>query len=139
MRSDEGRGLGDALEEADCHYVAWVLDSCSAHCESSPDDHHAGEEVAGLEVVEGEVGRYLADGVTMTVRTTLTFASSIEKMEGQYLPNGEHSIDLIILISYKFKLLFHPTDIRIRQITSIEIVGKIHQATECQDEEVCLN
>jgi len=55
MSSDESGRFGDALEEADCHYVSRVVDSGSEHGECAPDEHHAWEENAGFEVVEGEV------------------------------------------------------------------------------------
>jgi hypothetical protein len=38
------------------------------HGKSAPDDHHAWEEDAGFEVVEGEVGRNLADDVAAEIQ-----------------------------------------------------------------------
>ena len=102
------------MEETDCHDVSWMMGSSSDHGESSPNDHHAREEDARFEVVEGEVGRDLADDIS----------------------GGEDGIDLIILVSLEPKLLFHATDIRIRQVRAIKIVGEVHQTTECQDEEI---
>lgn len=66
VRSDKRRGFGDALEEADCHYVAGVVDGSCDHGESTPGEHHTGEEDAGFEVVEGEIGRDLANDIART-------------------------------------------------------------------------
>ena len=64
--SDECRGFGDSLEESDCHYVAGMVDGSCDHGESTPDEHHTGEEDAGFEMVEGEIRRDLADDVAKT-------------------------------------------------------------------------
>lgn len=66
VRPDECRGFGDALEEADCHYVAGMVDGGCDHGEGTPDEHHTGEEDAGFEMVEGEIGRNLADDIART-------------------------------------------------------------------------
>ena len=66
VRSDEGRGFCNALEEADGHYVAGMVDGGRDHGKGAPDEHHAWEEDAGLEMVEGEIRRDLADDVAKT-------------------------------------------------------------------------
>lgn len=65
VRSYEGAGFCDSLEEADGHDVSGVFGCCGDHGESSPDYHHAWEEDAWLEVVEGKIGWDLSDDISI--------------------------------------------------------------------------
>lgn len=63
LDADEGGGFGDGLEEADDHDLGGGMDEGGAEGEEAPDDHHGGEEDAGRDSLEGEVGGDLAEDV----------------------------------------------------------------------------
>jgi hypothetical protein len=50
--------------------------------------------------------------------------------------DGKDGIDLIKLVSSEAQFLAHSRDVCIRQITSIQVVEKVHKTTESQDEEI---
>lgn len=83
MGSDEGGGFGDALEEADRHDVAWVMGGGCEHGECTPGDHHAWEEDAGFEVIEGEIGRDLADNISVECQHHALYLKTIRHLEYQ--------------------------------------------------------
>jgi hypothetical protein len=45
---------------------------------------------------------------------------------GNVVPNSETGVDKIILIPGKFEFLFHPGDIGIREVGSVEVIHEIH-------------
>lgn len=63
MRTDEGGSLAQAEEEANGHDRLWSLDRSRHHCQAAPEAHHHGEEIARLDVVEGEIARDLTQDI----------------------------------------------------------------------------
>lgn len=79
MSSDEGTGLGDTLEETDSHDVLGSFGGGCNHCESSPNNHHAGEENAGFEMVEGEIARDLANDISSDSQKNLKIQYGVDQ------------------------------------------------------------
>lgn len=63
MRTDKGRSLKDSLEKANGHDALRVVDGGGNHGEAAPAEHHAGEPDARLDIVEGKIGRDLAQNI----------------------------------------------------------------------------
>lgn len=91
-------------------------------------------------MIECQVGRNTSYNVStrsLVLDSAIDLPFILELGERElYQPNCEHGINHIQLIPHKPKLLFHPTDICIGQIRAIEIIGKVHQTTKTQDEEI---
>ena len=116
MSPDEGTGFGDALEESDCHDIPWAMGRCRDHGEGSPKDHHAWEEDARLEVVEGQIAGNLTNDITEGLPSAFGFSLRIPKNQDGHSPDSKHCIDDIELVPFETQLFLHPTYIRIRQI-----------------------
>lgn len=65
VRADKGGGFADALEKANGHDGLGFVHRGGDHGEAAPEEHHGGEPDAWLDVVEGEVGRDLAQDVAV--------------------------------------------------------------------------
>ena len=63
MRAGKRRRLSQTQKEADGHDGLRALDGGRDHGQRAKADHHAGEEVARREIVDGQVGGDLAENV----------------------------------------------------------------------------
>lgn len=70
--------------------------------------HACGKEYPWLNIVERDIAGDLADGIA----------------------DRKDRVDLIELIALEMKLLFHPRDIGIVEVRSIQIVEKVHETAE---------
>lgn len=65
VRADESGGFAHALEEANGHDGLRVVHRGGDHGEAAPEEHHGWEPDAGLDIVEREVGRDLAQNIAV--------------------------------------------------------------------------
>lgn len=100
MGADEGRGLGDALEEADGGNALRVVHRGRDHGQPSPDDHAGWEEDARPHIVQRQVGGNLSHDVACR----------------------ERSLDLGQLVAHEAQLLFHARYVGIVNVGAVELL-----------------
>ena len=52
------------------------------------------------------------------------------------MPDSKHSVDEIVLISYKVQLFLHAAHVGVGKIGSIKVIAEVHQTAKRQDEEI---
>ena len=82
MSTNESTGLGEALEESDCHDISRVFGDGRDHGESSPEDHHAGEEDPRLQMVQRQVTGNLSDDIPVKISIHIPEDNIKRKSEG---------------------------------------------------------
>ena len=112
--SHKGARLCKAEEEADCHDALGIGHRGRDHCEPSPENHHRREEQARTEVGQGKIGRDLTDNVS----------------------HREDGVDLVEFIPLEVQLFAHSRHVGIVDIRTIEIISKVAQTAERQNEEI---
>lgn len=98
--ADEGRGLGDALEEADGGDALRVVHRGGDHGQARPHDHAGREEDARPHIVQRQVGGDLAHDVT----------------------RRERGLDLGQLVAHEAQLLLHARDVGIVDVGAVELL-----------------
>ena len=117
VRADEGGCLKDRLEESNYHDLLRVTCERCAECEKTPYNHRERKPYPGREVLKSEVIRNLSKDIAAV----------------------ENRVDDIKIFALEMQILLHARHIGVVQISSIEIIDPVHQATKREDEEVELD
>lgn len=102
--TDEGGGLGYALEEADGHDALGVVHGGGHHSQAGPDQHAGREEVSRLHIVQRQVGGDLADDVA----------------------DREAGVDHVQLVAHEAEVFLHARDVGIAEVGSVQLLFISH-------------
>lgn len=134
VRADKSGGFADALEEANGHDGLRVVHRGGDHGETAPKQHHGGEPDAWLDIVEGEVGRDLAQDVAvnewqfcqwMILKIDREPPAQSRWEKSSHLPNRKAGVDFIELIAGKAQVFFHSRNIGIGEVRAIKLAGEL--------------
>jgi len=121
VRADKRRRLTDALEEADRHDGLRVVHRRRHHGEAAPEDHHEREPYPRLDVVQGEVGRNLAQDIAAVLVSVDLLDARYCFASGANSPHGEAGVDLVELVSLEAKLRLHARHVGIGKVGAVQL------------------